>query len=377
MRISLQPVTCAAILVFSLPAACAKSNQSPALQNTTSSNAIQSSHVVLATDSAAYVFEGTIGNKFRVSAHLTFERDTVYGTYRYYTSAHALSLRGKLTSENTIQIVERDELSRENWDKGYDQTISGYLVAQLNRKEGTISGTWTSKDRKKSMPFTLRIIAKLESFADPRLSVKVSYPVFAAPELAALNDTVRSIAKTRYQQMSAVIDAIRRDYGDSTDEETQEQIKMLNASSLAEVVYASTTLVSVLWAEESYTGGAHTNYAFDAITWKIEQGRPTRIALSTIFKPESKYPSALSGLLLQDLKRQQASTVVDNPNASFVDDIEQEVLIFTVHPSGLTVHFAPYIVGSYAEGTFEVHIPWKRVKDLLRNDGIVASLLRL
>jgi hypothetical protein len=46
-----------------------------------------------------------------------------------------------------------------------------------------------------------------------------------------------------------------------------------------------------------------------------------------------------------------------------------EMSAFTFNASGLSICFAPYAVGAYAEGTFHAFIPWSEVRPQLRRDG--------
>lgn len=47
---------------------------------------------------------------------------------------------------------------------------------------------------------------------------------------------------------------------------------------------------------------------------------------------------------------------------------------FTIEPDGVRFHFAPYEVGSYAEGSYDVTVPFVHVAELLRDDGPATAL---
>jgi hypothetical protein len=47
----------------------------------------------------------------------------------------------------------------------------------------------------------------------------------------------------------------------------------------------------------------------------------------------------------------------------------EELSSFAVSPAGIQIHFAPYAVGCYAEGSFVVHAPWHLLRSCLKKPG--------
>ena len=335
--------------------------------------------IVVSLDSTKYFFEGTLGlnsrgEKSLINAEMSFNRTEITGTYRYNTGSRALSLKGVIQPDNTLQLVERDDLGRGGWEKDSNSTVSGRLIGKLDKAKGVITGTWTSKDGKKSFPFSLRATATFKVLHHSTMDVTVDYPVFSAPELSALNDTVARLAKKDYETSVASVDTIRKEY--LAMEEMKERAQFISEHSFANVVYAAPNLVSLQWSLDSYGGGAHGNYGCSGITWRIENGIPKHITLADLFQPNSLYKKFISDFLIANLRKQEASMVVDGSVKGFVEDLSKNMLPFTVHSSGLTFYFSPYYVASYAEGAFEVHIPWKALQSLLRADGIVAGFAK-
>ncbi len=347
--------------------ACSKKEEA---QNNTKQSSTESTEnlvsVPVRRDSTTYLYDGTVGDKLRVNAQFAITNGALEGTYRYHTGSRSLSLRGSVQADNTVQITERDDLGRGGWEKDSNATISGRLLGKLDPEKGIITGTWTSKDGKKSFPFTMRAVAPFTMLKHSKLDVSVHYPVFAAPELAALKDTLTQLSEKNYQSSVASIDTMRKEY--AKEETVEERLDRLSEHSAATVVYAASNLVSLLWMHDSYGGGAHGIYGYEGMTWKLENGAPKRCKLTDIFRTDTDFRAKISNILVADLKKQQASLVVDSGISSFVDDLLKENLTFTVHPSGITFHFDPYAVASYAEGPFEVHIAWKMLQDYLRSD---------
>ncbi|TAE25785.1 MAG: DUF3298 domain-containing protein [Candidatus Kapaibacterium sp.] len=347
--------------------ACSKKEEA---RNSTTQNTPESAEnlasVPVRLDSTTYLYEGTVGDKLRVNAQFAITNGRLDGTYRYHTGSCALSLRGSVQADNTVQITERDDLSRGGWEKDSNETVSGRLFGKLDPEKGIITGTWTSKDGKKSFPFSLRAVAPFIMLKHSKLDASVHYPAFAAPELAALKDTLAQLSEKKYQSSVASIDTMRKEY--AQEESMKDRMDMLSEHSQVTVVYIAPNIVSLLWMYDSYGGGAHGNYGYEGMTWKLESGAVKRCKLTDIFRADTDFRAKISDILVADLKKQQASLVVEGGISSFVDDLVKENLTFTVHPSGITFHFAPYAVASYAESSFETHITWKSLQDYLRSD---------
>lgn len=363
------------VLAF-VGSSCTKSSADKKMGDTAQSQQISASvesTLSLQIDSTQYFFEGRIGSASQVNAELLLNSSEMLGSYRYYTGSRALSLKGSIQADNTIQLVERDDLGRGVWEKDTNETVTGRLIGKVQPEQGIITGTWTSKDGKKSLPFAFRAVASFKVLRSATTDVAVTYPVFAHPNFATLNDTLTQMANTDFKASCASVDTIRKEMIEELNE--KERVGFISEHSYANVVYAAPNLVSVLWNLDSYGGGAHGNYGFNAITWKIENGKPQRVSLADIFAPDADFPSVLSKLVIANLKKQEASSVTDGSISSLVDDILKGNIPFTVHSSGLTFYFAPYYVASYAEGAFEVHIPWKQLASVLRKDGVARSFV--
>jgi hypothetical protein len=236
----------------------------------------------------------------------------------------------------------------------------------VNRKEGSITGTWTSKDGKRTFPFVLNAVGKFILTKDKKLDVGVDCPRFSNPQLSIMNDTLARLAKIMYQAAYSNVDTVRKDY--ENDPDFKDRIDMIAEHYFSNVVYASNKLVSVSYLSDSYMGGAHGIYGYEGFSWKINNGAPKRVFLKDIFRGDTDYHQQISNFLLKELKRQEASSILDGSIKSFVDDLKKETLSYTIHPSGLKFYFNPYHVGSYAEGAFEVHIPWKQVQKLVQDE---------
>ena len=129
---------------------------------------------------------------------------------------------------------------------------------------------------------------------------------------------------------------------------------------IVEVAALTPSLVSVRLDFYAYTGGAHPNtwYAFATWTWDEDDEEWRRADACTALRALGYRcdPSALRTAITVDLLGQEAAWVVEGS----VDATTPWLLDpFTVTTRGLRFDYAPYDVGPYAQGPFEVRVPFE------------------
>lgn len=123
-------------------------------------------------------------------------------------------------------------------------------------------------------------------------------------------------------------------------------------------------MVSVAALHWEYTGGAHGNSWFETLTLVRDGDKVKEVQLTDLFRQDSDWQNLVSQLLIDDLKKQGASSVVDGGISGFTD----EDLVFAVDEGGLIFFFAPYAVGCYAEGDYVVRLPFAQIRSVLRKN---------
>lgn len=134
-------------------------------------------------------------------------------------------------------------------------------------------------------------------------------------------------------------------------------------------------LISVLHTAWEYTGGAHGNTVLTGLNFTRIDGQCVQLRLTDLLDVDKVHTLLrLRHMIAADLKHQGATAMNqytpgdlnDPANAGepplTPDDIQQ----FTLIPDGLRFHFSPYAVGSYAEGSYTVTLPWDKVRELLK-----------
>ncbi|MEJ8571351.1 Gmad2 immunoglobulin-like domain-containing protein [Microbaculum marinum] len=134
--------------------------------------------------------------------------------------------------------------------------------------------------------------------------------------------------------------------------------------------YAREPVFSLLESKFTYTGGAHPNTDFDVINFDVRSGR--EFGLFELFGDLSDGAPVLAAMTeftRRDLAAQKSErfgeTVGEGDESlDVVTPTADTFRLFTLTPArdaagaaGITVHFPPYAVGAYAEGSYEVFIP--------------------
>jgi hypothetical protein len=137
---------------------------------------------------------------------------------------------------------------------------------------------------------------------------------------------------------------------------------------------------SIIRGDFSYTGGAHPNHGSDTLLWDKQAGKMISIRpFFTELADGGPAMTAIRNAVVADLKIEKKKRDSDNPDMSLVDALEPKLL--TIGPvsltpstvagksSGLTFHYSPYAVGSYAEGDYTGFVPWETLKPYLSAEG--------
>lgn len=146
-------------------------------------------------------------------------------------------------------------------------------------------------------------------------------------------------------------------------------------------------LTAFLGTYMTYTGGAHPNVSFDVLNWDMEKDQA--VGFEDLFDDAPKAREHMTGLLRDGLvkaKRERLndanssdddilSTWVDPAFQGNVTVFERFSLARSSQPDkagGLIYHFAPYEVGSYAEGVYVIGVDYSDFSDYL-SEGYINS----
>lgn len=140
--------------------------------------------------------------------------------------------------------------------------------------------------------------------------------------------------------------------------------------------------ISILREDYANTHGAHPNTYVDTLLW--DDTAKKLISIRPFFKETADGGPTLTAMrnaVLAALKAEKKKRGITDDDAmiDWYKDVGTSLLKIgpvTLAPStepgksaGLTFHYQPYAVGPYAEGRFDVTVPWQELKPYLSAEG--------
>ena len=320
----------------------------------------------LAFGPVGYHLAGSIGGKLAVQMELHIDGEQVSGHYWYETIGTPLELAGTFIG-GRMQLAERtgDGKATGSWDGAFNPLSS------------TWKGRWTSADGAKSFTFELAAVAEIVITEEMRMGfieVHIAHPVFSgAAKHRGLQD-VQMIVDNEVWGAAASI------WGDpvdptSDDSEFEPDAPWWSWEHFSEVSvrYYSTSLISMMNEVYHFTGGAHGMTFHTSMNLKVDKNGATAFTIDQVFEKGTGWEKAISDYVIRDLKARGADWVVSGE----VQDVPRKNMNrFTVSPAGIDLFFGPYEMGSYAQGTWVVLIPWSACKGLVDPNGPVAAIAK-
>lgn len=133
---------------------------------------------------------------------------------------------------------------------------------------------------------------------------------------------------------------------------------------------ASGAYLSLLSHTNVYTGGAHPNTYFGSQLLEVRPSGVTELKVADLFRSDSTWLRRLTPLVLEKLAAQGAAWVTQGDVSTLtVNDLS----VFTLAADGLTFYFAPYAMGPYVQGSFEVTIPYDQLLGLAPAGGALEA----
>ena len=307
-----------------------------------------------------FYYLGSVGEQ-DVQVELSLEGDSAAGHYYYDRVGVPLDLVGRVDSEGNVVLRE---FTRAGSPLGRQLTgtFTGKLSASPNDYGSSFQGTWESPDGE-VRPFDFTRAAEYVelNLGQGRIEARADYPFFLTP-LDGLNRRLQT------DVLTSSFDFVQEGQGYLLDGELYNGWTLQRELRLE---YASDSLVSISEILYVYTGGAHGNTGLAGYTYVVADGRTRSVRLADLFKEDANYLAVLEPYILEQLLEQEAQWVVDGTLTLTDDDLSS----FTVSPRGLTFGFEPYAVGPYAQGTFEVTVPFEVVASVIDLEGPLERFL--
>jgi hypothetical protein len=310
-----------------------------------------------------YYYVGTIGEDLPVQMELVVDSGSITGLYFYEKSGIPISLSGQADLQAlTFNITEQDE----------EGIKSGEFKGKLSSEEDpfgkTIEGEWTKANGITTLPFKLTKVSDFLSSEVRQggyIEASFSVPYFLT-DVEAYRFISNEIQKEAQGKQSEFLKQAREFFDTETSASGWQQ------SYNYTIEYYSQNLISMSGEVYSYSGGAHGNTNFISLNYWIREGKAVELELADLFLPNSGYMKVLSDYCINDLRKKGAGWVVNGEIKSLT---EKDLSVFALSPRNITFAFAPYAVGSYAEGPYFVQIPYSELEPVLNAKGPLKPFL--
>jgi hypothetical protein len=136
------------------------------------------------------------------------------------------------------------------------------------------------------------------------------------------------------------------------------------------VTFARTDVVSGYYTISEYTGGAHPNTGYSTFNFHRVNGRNLPLRLRDLLRDgvnPREFALSVAGPEIRAARIKRGS----DPEGEIPAGFEER---FVLSSYGVTWLFAPYELGSYAEGSYFIKVPWSRMTEAL--NPAVADLVR-
>lgn len=294
------------------------------------------------------------------------------GEYYYLKNSKGerLKLNGTIDDKGNIILVETDK----------DENRTGEFIGSY--EEGIFYGTWKSPYGKKEFRFVA-----FEQFVSPNIefetrqieevnkekfyNISVIYPEIMNIRGANLiNQRIREFVEKEISDFKNEIFAPDKNIFLNHPSEYNIRYK---------ITYSDEKIISLCLIIYTYlSGAAHGLISYETINFDINRG--SDINLSDIFIENSNYLERISEIVKEKIRKKVENEMkFTNLIEEWLDEgtapKEENYSAWSISKDGIIFYFAPYQVGPYALGSFQILVPYNEIKDLLKPNSPISYLI--
>lgn len=135
-------------------------------------------------------------------------------------------------------------------------------------------------------------------------------------------------------------------------------------------------IISVVFTQSDYTGGAHGNVWSYGVTFDAATGE--RLYLESLSEDNAKFYRNILDFLNEQamLPVYQEQYLFDGVDADIEGSLLSDSACWYFDRSGMSFISNPYVLGPYAAGTFEFHVPYESLTGLKKAYGYKGNYIR-
>ena len=208
-------------------------------------------------------------------------------------------------------------------------------------------------------------------------SIKVQYPRFAGSS---------AVVRKANADLTGLAQRTFADFQNQARDTAKEFGKPIEPSLVRTYEFAPTVslarpdLISVFFIESTFEGGNHASMLYASESFGLVEGAAKRLYLSDLLRPGMDARSIAGAYVYSRLKSepradwiQQGRNSIGQPMTATSPELTKTFVITT---AGLTFLIAPYDVGCWASGSFQVKVPWSAFGSDLAPKGPLGTLMR-
>lgn len=231
---------------------------------------------------------------------------------------------------------------------------NGFLMDEFNLKVD-----WDKKTNNVKLETiklnNINIISKTEKNVTKAISTTLQYPEISGLTNKEVQNKINAIFKKAATDAKVQGTEALSDIDPSFFEGHQFEVDFNY-----QVKYNQKGLLSVVFYNYQYYGGAHGSTIQTAYTFNIKDG--TQYKLSNMFKDKTEYVTLMSNFVKQQMKERETKAGFSIYDAFDKIDANHE---FYLDSNGINVYFQQYAIGAYALGIPEFGVDYDDVRDVI------------
>lgn len=337
-------------------------------------------------------FKGTINGNLPIIMDLIQNGDSYSGTYYYTKYNLPINLEGKVNKKGEIELFTMDNEGKK----------TEFITGKIN--QNTFVGSWKNKDKTKNLPISLvedysKSIAfnfvfikdSLKLFKNRKETPQATFSeviveVKQVPQGSNLSKIKELLQKYQSVQNEKTSQTARqtienskksffKEYLETNQDQDEEYLYAANwvNESNANIIFNDNYFATIAFSNYMYLGGAHGMFGEAYLVIDTKNGK--ELKLNDIFDKQS-----LATLEKKMIKKAYAYTGFENPvslqDAGYLVDKIEVTDNFSITAKGITFVYQPYEIAPYAAGMPAFLFTWEELKDLIKADSPVKSLIK-
>lgn len=328
------------------------------------------------------VFKGTIyGDRpSYVEMKLKREGNQITGTYFYTKVRKDIQVKGTVDGKNKFKMEETA-----------DGKVTGVFEGDWKDTESNpvivLEGTWKKPGSNETLSFyayeqpieingdgTIESKTINDDNKNKKIGINVEYPT-----LKGFGEKGEAINKDIFNAVNAEILSFKKSANEAVKDIPADSEIGCSLDAGYTTMIATDDVISFDCTVSIYLGGAHPNSYEKTLTYDLKTGR--KVTLSELFKSKSDYLKRISDYSIEALKKQQR-----DPENQIEPDVEwitkgaapeaDNYGSWNIAKKGLVITFDPYQVAPYAAGPQVVVVPYKVLKDVVKEDGLLSPFIK-